>query len=106
MLRLFTAIPIPAHIAAELAKAKKPLPGARWTEPEDLHITLRFAGDMQGPLDGIRVLEIANYIAVPAAATLLAELGADVVKVEVPWGEVYRHATPRPKSHGSPDGVV
>ncbi len=50
---------------------------------------------MKGPLDGIRVLEIANYIAVPAAASLLAELGADVVKVEVPWGEVYRHATPR-----------
>ncbi len=50
---------------------------------------------MNGPLDGIRVLEIANYIAVPAAASLLAELGADVVKVEVPWGEVYRYATPR-----------
>ena len=50
---------------------------------------------MKGPLDGICVLEIANYIAVPAAASLLAELGADVVKVEVPWGEVYRHATPR-----------
>ncbi len=50
---------------------------------------------MPGPLDGIQVLEIANYIAVPAAASLLAELGADVVKVEVPWGEVYRHATPR-----------
>lgn len=50
---------------------------------------------MSGPLEGIRVLEIANYIAVPAAAALLAELGADVVKVEVPWGEVYRHATPR-----------
>jgi crotonobetainyl-CoA:carnitine CoA-transferase CaiB-like acyl-CoA transferase len=50
---------------------------------------------MNGPLDGIRVVEIANYIAVPAAASLLAELGADVVKVEVPWGEVYRHSTPR-----------
>ena len=50
---------------------------------------------MSGPLGGIRVVEIANYIAVPAAAELLAELGADVVKVEVPWGEVYRHSTPR-----------
>ena len=50
---------------------------------------------MMGPLEGIRVLELANYIAVPAAGSLLAELGADVVKVEVPWGEVYRHATPR-----------
>jgi crotonobetainyl-CoA:carnitine CoA-transferase CaiB-like acyl-CoA transferase len=50
---------------------------------------------MSGPLAGIRVVELANYIAVPAAAQLLGELGADVVKVEVPWGEVYRHSTPR-----------
>ncbi len=50
---------------------------------------------MTAPLAGIRVVELANYIAVPAAAALLAELGADVVKVEVPWGEVYHHATPR-----------
>ena len=50
---------------------------------------------MTGPLEGIRVVELANYIAVPAAAALLADLGADVVKVEVPWGEVYHHATPR-----------
>ena len=56
---------------------------------------------MNGPLHGIRVLEIANYIAAPAAASLLAELGADVVKVEVPWGEVYRNATPRRNGYAS-----
>ncbi len=50
---------------------------------------------MPGALEGIRVVELANYLAVPAAGTLLAEMGADVVKVEVPWGEVYRHATPK-----------
>lgn len=45
---------------------------------------------MDGPLDGIRVLEVANWIAAPAAATLLADLGASVIKVEPPQGDVSR----------------
>lgn len=56
---------------------------------------------MPGPLDGIRVVEIANYVAVPAAGTLLVDLGADVVKVEVPWGDFYRFATPRRNGYDS-----
>jgi len=47
------------------------------------------------PLAGIKVVEIASFVAVPAAGALLADMGADVVKVEVPWGEIYRHTTPR-----------
>ncbi|HKJ23809.1 MAG TPA: CoA transferase [Myxococcota bacterium] len=50
---------------------------------------------MSAPLEGVRVVEIASYVAVPACGALLADLGADVVKVEVPWGEVYRHSQPR-----------
>ena len=50
---------------------------------------------MQAPLDGIRVLELASYVAAPAAGALLADLGAEVIKVEVPQGEVYRHAIPK-----------
>ena len=50
---------------------------------------------MSAPLSGIKVVEIASFVAVPAAGALLADLGADVVKVEVPWGEIYRHARPR-----------
>jgi len=45
---------------------------------------------MEGPLDGVQVLEIANWIAAPAAATLLADLGASVIKVEPPQGDVHR----------------
>lgn len=46
------------------------------------------------PLEGIKVVEIANFVAVPAAGALLADMGADVIKVEVPWGEIYRHGKP------------
>ena len=47
------------------------------------------------PLEGIRVVEIASFVAAPACGALLADLGASVVKVEVPWGEIYRHSLPR-----------
>ena len=41
---------------------------------------------MAAPLDGIRVIEVANWLAAPSAAALMADLGADVVKVEPPAG--------------------
>lgn len=47
---------------------------------------------MVAPLSGIRVLEVANMIAAPSAAALLADLGADVVKVEPPTGDILRDA--------------
>jgi crotonobetainyl-CoA:carnitine CoA-transferase CaiB-like acyl-CoA transferase len=50
---------------------------------------------MSAPLAGIKVVEIASFVAVPAAGALLADMGAEVIKVEVPWGEIYRHTTPR-----------
>jgi crotonobetainyl-CoA:carnitine CoA-transferase CaiB-like acyl-CoA transferase len=50
---------------------------------------------MSGPLEGIRVVELASFVAAPAAGALLVDLGAEVIKVEVPWGEIYRHSTAR-----------
>ena len=50
---------------------------------------------MTAPLAGIRVVEIASFVAAPAGGALLADLGAEVVKVEVPQGEIYRFSTPR-----------
>jgi crotonobetainyl-CoA:carnitine CoA-transferase CaiB-like acyl-CoA transferase len=47
------------------------------------------------PLAGVRVIEIAHYVAVPAAGALLADLGAEVIKVELPpRGEIYRRSRP------------
>jgi formyl-CoA transferase len=37
-----------------------------------------------GPLHGVRVLELGNYIAAPTAGRLLADFGAEVIKVERP----------------------
>jgi len=42
-------------------------------------------------MEGVRVLELAEYVFAPAACGLLAEWGADVIKVEHPIrGDVYR----------------
>ena len=46
---------------------------------------------MFGALAGIRVVEVAQYVFVPVAAGVLAEWGADVIKVEHPrTGDAYR----------------
>jgi len=46
MIRLFAALPIPPEIAEGLARRQEGLPGARWSPLENLHITLRFFGEL------------------------------------------------------------
>lgn len=43
------------------------------------------------PLAGLRVIDFGQYIAGPLAAMILADLGADVVRVDPPWGPVWNH---------------
>ncbi|HVU73623.1 MAG TPA: CoA transferase [Mycobacteriales bacterium] len=45
-------------------------------------------------LEGVRILDLSAYLAGPVAARVLAELGADVVKVEPPTGDVHRSMEP------------
>src|SRR3954465_887687 len=49
---------------------------------------------MPRPLDGIRVLELGNFIAGPFCGMLLGDMGADVVKVEPPRGGDMTRNTP------------
>ena len=50
MPRLFTGLEIPAEIGQTLSNLRGGLPGARWIDPENYHVTLRFIGDIDGML--------------------------------------------------------
>ncbi len=47
---------------------------------------------MPGPLEGVKVLEFTEIIAGPFGGMLLGDMGADIIKVEPPWGEPWRFA--------------
>ncbi len=49
---------------------------------------------MSGPLDGVRVLEYAQYVAGPLCGVVLRDLGAEVIKIEPPAGDAYRYVMP------------
>jgi 2'-5' RNA ligase len=46
MPRLFTGLELPAEIGQSLSMLRGGLPGARWIDPENYHLTLRFIGDI------------------------------------------------------------
>ena len=58
MPRLFTALEIPRDAALSLSLLRGGLPGARWIDVENYHITLRFIGDIEGHVAD----EIANAL--------------------------------------------
>jgi 2'-5' RNA ligase len=71
MPRLFTAFEIPPEIAARLAFFRGGLSGARWIEPADYHITLRFFGDIDGRTAQALDDDLFATNALPAGATTL-----------------------------------
>ncbi len=58
MPRIFTGLEIPAPIAQSLATLRGGLPGARWIDPENYHVTLRFIGDV----DDLIAHEVASML--------------------------------------------
>jgi formyl-CoA transferase len=51
-------------------------------------------GAMAGALAGIKVADFTEYIAGPYCTMMLADMGADVVKIERPDGDMWRHTAP------------
>jgi 2'-5' RNA ligase len=47
MARLFTALALPGTVRAELAALANGLEGVRWVPPENLHLTMRYIGDVE-----------------------------------------------------------
>jgi RNA 2',3'-cyclic 3'-phosphodiesterase len=84
MPRLFTGLEIPADIRQQLSAYRGGLPGARWVEPENYHMTLRFIGDVDEGMarDVIAVLgEAAPRPAVQVALEALDSFGGRTPRV-------------------------
>ncbi len=82
MLRLFVGIEIPAAHRLRLSLVSGPLPGAKWVERESLHLTLRFAG------------EIENHVA-DEFADFLAQIAADPFEVTIKGLDAFGGREPR-----------
>lgn len=74
MLRLFVAIGLPERVQDSLAALERGLPGARWLPPENLHLTLRFIGEVNEGLaeDAAGAL---SHVRAPAFELTLAGVG-------------------------------
>ena len=66
MPRLFTGLEIPQEIGHSLSSLRGGLPGARWIDPENYHVTLRFIGD----IDDYIANEIAHSLVQCQAAAV------------------------------------
>jgi hypothetical protein len=82
---------------------------AIYVDPDSTGMTYRLGrGDKQevtamvAPLRDVRVVELTNWMAAPSAGAILADMGADVVKVEPPTGDPVRGVIRPPKV---PDGM-
>lgn len=88
--RLATPAPRLGEYDAELRNAPAPQPS----------IPGNPLSQTKAPLEGVTVVEFGTYYAAPFGTTLLAELGATVIKLEELTGDPLRHALPFPEVSG------
>src|SRR4029077_13823761 len=74
MQRLFVALPIPDDVAQDIQRLQTGVPGARWQTREQLHLTLRFIGEIDGRLAGA-VHDSLSTIDEPGFAVALHSVG-------------------------------
>lgn len=80
MPRLFTGIEVPPDVAFRLSLKRGGLQGARWIDPENYHITLRFIGDVDHAVAGEvtdALDRLANSEAFPIRLSHLGSFGGD-----------------------------
>ena len=65
MPRLFTGLEIPSDVRQSLAMLRGGLPGARWIDAENYHVTLRFIGDV----DDVIAHEVASLLGPASCGT-------------------------------------
>ncbi|CAB4324821.1 RNA 2',3'-cyclic phosphodiesterase [Brucella sp. 191011898] len=96
MPRLFTALEIPRDAALSLSLLRGGLPGARWIDVENYHITLRFIGDVEGHMAD----EIANALdRVRRPEFMLNLSGVDAFGSKKPHS-IYAGVSPSPGLNG------
>lgn len=74
MIRLFVGLALPADLCAVLAERQNGVPGARWVEPRNLHVTLRFIGEVDEAAAADIDARLAEVRA-PAPPVVLTGLG-------------------------------
>ncbi|MFH1216793.1 MAG: RNA 2',3'-cyclic phosphodiesterase [Pseudomonadota bacterium] len=65
MIRLFIAVDLPGTIKSELSRICFGLPGARWVDQDQIHLTLRFIGEVDGGLFREIRAGLENVVASP-----------------------------------------
>lgn len=92
MLRLFVAVPLPEDIRADLAGLCLGVPDAKWVAAENMHLTLRFIGEVgRGDADDIH--QALSRVHMPAFDLVVSGVGCfeSGRKIHTLWANVEKH---------------
>lgn len=92
MLRLFVAVPLPENVRSDLSSLCSGVPGARWVAAENMHLTLRFIGEVgRGDADDIH--QALGRIRLPAFELAVAGVGCfeSGHKIHTLWANVEKN---------------
>lgn len=70
MTRIFAAIDLPPSVRETLATLTIGIPGARWIEPAEMHLTLRFIGEVDGAAEDDVRMALSGVLHEPFSVTL------------------------------------